>query len=117
LKLRVCDYPNPLRQRGIELLRLTQCLEKSLAHASGYDNPHVFAQLICPSLEHRNFKTYQRWIGVSQKDPSLRFRVVIFGLSQNWKLFQDCSLTFVAANIRAGLMPSGDSLEYPEPRF
>jgi hypothetical protein len=33
LKLRICDYLNPLRQRGIELLRLTQCLEKSIAHA------------------------------------------------------------------------------------
>jgi hypothetical protein len=32
LKLRVCDYPDPLRQRGIVLLRLTQCLEKSLAY-------------------------------------------------------------------------------------
>jgi hypothetical protein len=25
LKLRVRDYPNPLRQRGIVLLRFTQC--------------------------------------------------------------------------------------------
>ena len=48
LKLRICDYPNPLRQRGIELLRLTQCLEKSLAHASGYDNPLCFLAVDLP---------------------------------------------------------------------
>ena len=38
LKLRVCDYPNPLRKRGIVLLRFRQCLEKSLADASGSDD-------------------------------------------------------------------------------
>jgi hypothetical protein len=32
LKLRVC-YPNPLRQRGIVLLRFMQCFGKSLADA------------------------------------------------------------------------------------
>jgi hypothetical protein len=48
LNLRVCDNPNPLRERGIELLRLTQCLEKSLAHASGYDNPLCFRAVDLP---------------------------------------------------------------------
>jgi len=48
LKLHVCDYPNPLHQRGIDLLRLTQCLEKSLAHASGYDNPLRFRVVDLP---------------------------------------------------------------------
>jgi hypothetical protein len=33
LKLRIRDDPNPLRERGIVLLRLTQCLGKSLADA------------------------------------------------------------------------------------
>ena len=42
LKFRICVYPNPLRKRGIDLLRLTQCLEKSLAHASGCDGVLYF---------------------------------------------------------------------------
>ena len=48
LKLRVCRHPNPLRQRGIVLLRFTQCLGKSLAHASGYDKPLCFRPLDLP---------------------------------------------------------------------
>jgi hypothetical protein len=48
LKLRVCSYPNPLRQRGIVFLRFTQCFGKSLADASGCDIPLCFCTLDLP---------------------------------------------------------------------
>ncbi len=57
VKLRVCDYPNPRRQRGIVLLRLTLCEGKSLAHASGYDNPLDVHPVHLPKSKMRNFKT------------------------------------------------------------
>ena len=57
LKLRVCDYPNPRRQRGIVLLRLTLCEGKSLADASGYDNSLCVHPVHLPKSKMRNFKT------------------------------------------------------------
>jgi hypothetical protein len=43
LKLRVCGHPNPLRQRGIVLLRFAQVCRKSLADASGCDKSQCFS--------------------------------------------------------------------------
>jgi hypothetical protein len=48
LKLRVYDDPNPLRERGIEPLRLTQCEGKSLADASGCDYLPCFLDVDLP---------------------------------------------------------------------
>ena len=48
LKLRIFRYPNPLRQRGIVLLRFMQCFGKSLADASGCDIPLCFCPLDLP---------------------------------------------------------------------
>ena len=45
LKLRVAGDPNPLRERGIVLLRFTKCLEKSLADASGCDHSRYLSAI------------------------------------------------------------------------
>ena len=37
-----------MRERGIVLLRFTKCLAKSLADASGYDDPLCFRTLDLP---------------------------------------------------------------------
>ncbi len=52
----------------------------------------VAAQWSSPEIGDLNHNpTRQRGIVVAQKNPSLTFRVVISGLSQNRKLFRDCS--------------------------
>jgi len=56
LKLRVGDYPNPLRQRGIAFLRFSSvCKNPSLTRRVMMIT-RVFGPLISPSPEQRNFK-------------------------------------------------------------
>jgi iron(III) transport system ATP-binding protein len=56
LPLRVCAYPNPLRQRGIVFLRFGSVSANPSLTRRVVMIPFVFAPLISPSLEHRNFK-------------------------------------------------------------
>ena len=57
LKLRVCDYPNPLRQRGIVFLRFGSVSKNpSLTLRVGMYSP-VFELLINRKREVCNFKT------------------------------------------------------------
>jgi hypothetical protein len=64
LKLRVCDYPNPTRQRGIEFLRFDSISKNPSLTRRVMIIPCVFDSLIYPCLEHRNFKMRQRGIVV-----------------------------------------------------
>jgi len=59
LKLRVCAYRNPLRERGIELLRFVSVPQDPSLTLRVVINPTVFARLIDRWPETRNFKKRQ----------------------------------------------------------
>ena len=67
LKLRVGSDPNPLRERGIVLLRFTQCFGKSLADASGCDNPLCFCPLDLPQSRNAQLRNDRLRLAVKRK--------------------------------------------------
>ena len=82
LKLRVCDYPNPTRQRGIEFLRFESISKNPSLTRRVMIIPCVSNPLIPSRLAQRNFKKRQRAIYGDirkrrQRNPSLTFRVGI----------------------------------------
>ena len=61
MNLRVCDYHNPTRQRGIAISRF-ESISKNPSLTRRVGIIPFFAPLIFPKLEHRNFKARQRGI-------------------------------------------------------
>ncbi len=58
LKLRICDYPNPTRQRGIVFRGLRRVAGNPSLTLRVLINPSVSPQVNNLSAETRNFKTY-----------------------------------------------------------
>ena len=57
LKLRICDYPNPTRQRGIVFLRFGSVFKHPSLTLRVMINTSVFATMLYLIRKLRNFKT------------------------------------------------------------